>query len=474
MKKIITLLSLTLLASFSYSQIFFNGGIYSNANWTLANSPYIITGNVVVFPGVTLNIEPGVEIRIKEGPNFTYYAIESRGTINMIGEPDALITVRADSAVTTVGSWSGFIVKNSQGGVINYDYVSISNAIAAVSYDGSLPESIALHNSFYTYNYQCINVGINLLLEDCVFEHNTMAVYGWSIFNIKNCIFDSNEVALNIYVSDCIIDSCVFIDNNSAINFSSYAYNGFTITNSLFENNIIGCNYPGNGTISNCEFQNNGEALINTVDVDITDCLFENNSTALGLSFGSTLTNCEVYNNEIGVEIGPFTFGQPAPIIENNKICFNTSYNIENITDLNLYIPTNCFCETDSAIIESKILDGYDDITKGLISYAIYDSTCTNQTRIVNKLGGTLSTENISDLNINVFPNPTSEFINIINTKKFNTLEIYNLDGKLLFNSNMKEGQNTFNISFLSNGIYFARLTDNNLNTKTIKVSIIK
>jgi hypothetical protein len=101
-KKIITLLSLTLLASFSYSQTFFNGGIYSNANWTLANSPYIITGNVVVFPGVTLNIEPGVEIRIKEGPNFTYYAIESRGTINMIGEPDALITVRADSAVTTV------------------------------------------------------------------------------------------------------------------------------------------------------------------------------------------------------------------------------------------------------------------------------------------------------------------------------------------------------------------------------------
>ena len=45
------------------AQTYFSGGIYANTTWTLANSPYIITGNVVVFPGDTLTIQPGVVVK---------------------------------------------------------------------------------------------------------------------------------------------------------------------------------------------------------------------------------------------------------------------------------------------------------------------------------------------------------------------------------------------------------------------------
>ena len=85
----------------------------------------------------------------------------------------------------------------------------------------------------------------------------------------------------------------------------------------------------------------------------------------------------KINNNVTGIALGLIGFGQPAPVVENNHICYNTGYNIDNRTDLNLFIPANCFCTTDPAIREEKILDGYDDITKGLISYAIFDTTCT-------------------------------------------------------------------------------------------------
>jgi len=46
-----------------------SGAIRTNTTWTKAGSPYVVTGSVTVYgdttTGVTLTIEPGVEVRFK-------------------------------------------------------------------------------------------------------------------------------------------------------------------------------------------------------------------------------------------------------------------------------------------------------------------------------------------------------------------------------------------------------------------------
>lgn len=57
-----------------------SGGIYATTTWMLSNSPYIVTGNIILFPGKTPTIEPGVEVKFNG-----YFNIEIRGKLITIG-----------------------------------------------------------------------------------------------------------------------------------------------------------------------------------------------------------------------------------------------------------------------------------------------------------------------------------------------------------------------------------------------------
>jgi hypothetical protein len=391
-----------------------------------------MTGSVVVFPGVTLTIEPGVEVRVKEnGLAGGQYYLETRGTLNMVGQPGALITFRADTALTTIGAWSGIVVKNSQGGSLNYDYVSISNAIYAVQHDAWIPDLIELHQSEFRYNTYAVTVGLELVAENCTFVHNQVAVYGWSIFTFTNCNFESNGAALSIYASSLDIRNSSFTGNAIGLFLSSGVLNGLTVRNTVFDDNQMAIYNANGGMIDSCIFVNNDEAIKSTTYLDISNSNFYNNITAMEIGFGTTVMDCEINENETGIALGPISFGQPMPIIENNRICNNTAYNIDNRTDLNMFIPTNCFCITDSTLIEEKILDGYDDITKGLISYAIFDTTCTTVIAYVNKSPSTGSPEITSEEAIRIYPNPFSDGFVIETETEYTEFRVFNLQGQV-------------------------------------------
>jgi hypothetical protein len=467
-----TLVFILFLGQNIQAQTLVSGGIYANTTWTLANSPYLMTGNTVVFPGVTLTIEPGVEVRVKEnGMSGTQFYLETRGTINMVGTSDAPITFRADTALTTVGAWQGIIIKNSQGGSINYNYVNIANTINCFVYDGSIPSSIQLNKCNFSYNFYAVLVGTDLIAEDCTFWGNENAIYGWANFTFRNCVFENNLAALSIYANSLDMNNCVVRNNNLGISINTGSITGTLVKNTLFENNIIAYNYANNGLIDSCIFIGNNEAVINTTYLTVSNSSFSNNSTALQVGFGSLVNECLIEQNQTGVALGPISFGQPLPIVENNRICSNTLYNIDNRTDLNIFIPTNCFCITDSTEIESKIFDGCDDVSKGLISYAIFDTSCVSVLRLINKSGVlTTSEENEIQDALQIFPNPVSDQLTISNNNTFNAYTLNTIDGKEVLSDSIGAGNTHINMSHLQSGIYFIVLRADGKQSRTLKI----
>ncbi|NBU46564.1 MAG: hypothetical protein EBS34_03810, partial [Flavobacteriales bacterium] len=84
-----SLITLSFLVNFiSFGQTNVSGGIYQNTTWNLAGSPYIVTSSIVVFPGNTLTIEPGVEVFVT--PDYSFNTgnlryIEIRGNLIALG-----------------------------------------------------------------------------------------------------------------------------------------------------------------------------------------------------------------------------------------------------------------------------------------------------------------------------------------------------------------------------------------------------
>ncbi|MFP4396221.1 MAG: right-handed parallel beta-helix repeat-containing protein, partial [Anaerolineales bacterium] len=75
--------------------------ITSNVTWTLANSPYTLTANIIVSPNVTLTIEPGVIVRGQSGTE-----LQIQGHLAAIGTPTQTITFTSKTD-TGANQWAG-------------------------------------------------------------------------------------------------------------------------------------------------------------------------------------------------------------------------------------------------------------------------------------------------------------------------------------------------------------------------------
>ncbi|HOZ30127.1 MAG TPA: right-handed parallel beta-helix repeat-containing protein [Bacteroidales bacterium] len=280
----LVVISLTTMYSFSKGQTPVGGGIYSNTTWSLANSPYIVTDTVVVFPGVTLTIEPGVTVKFEDNQRLEI----RQAHLISVGTVTDSITFTSNSSTPTPGIWSGIFL-NECPNPIEFNYCNFKYAYVAIDKQAYDNDILVIKNSNFNFNYS----GISNL---------TYAISGTTI---DSCNFENNTYGIGRIIRgfDAIIKNSNFINNQTGIR----AAQGIPIENCVYISNQIGIFRTGGlGYIKNCLIDSNSTAgiiLSHTGDDEIINCQIKHNGIGIydSLAYsGNKIRMNIIENNTIG------------------------------------------------------------------------------------------------------------------------------------------------------------------------------
>ncbi len=108
------------------------------------------------------------------------------------------------------------------------------------------------------------------------------------------------------------------------------------------------------------------------------------------------------------------------------------------------------YAHSPNDVIENMDLDYFHEVAKGSLAASLYFSGAHNYT-MLNEL---------TDIHISVFPNPTSQFVQISNTNdlEISEVRIYNQNGSLVY-ADLKNLNDKIDLQYLSDGLYLMLLT---------------
>ena len=389
---------------FIFSQTNVSGGIFSNTIWTVSGSPYVLTGDVALFPGYSLTIEPGVVLKFN-----TAAKLILRGPLYCNGTTQDKITFTSNALTPVKGDWYGIQIENSQGGKILG-----SNLIGEYA-----TRFMEIKNA---------SSGEILNIVDSEIRYNDFAFYGYDGNSTHTVILDNLSVHDNTYA---------YI----------YAQN-VTLTNSVFSDGEKGIHcweFTPNMYITNCEFYNFSIRAL-SMQGEVSDCHIHDNVLGVNMVNGFFMTHSTVENNVVGIELAyPLQIsGNP---IHDNTICNNLEYNFKYLNSYPIDISNNCWCSSDINVVAAKIYDAYDDASSGIATFTPMNSSCTLDVDVVP-----------TNKEFAFYPNPATHQITFSHDGALDFV-IYDTTGKII-----KQGvlQKNLLLSDMHSGFYFIRISKPN------------
>jgi hypothetical protein len=355
MKKFFLLIAVLFIVIAGYAQTNVSGGIYNNTTWTLANSPYIVTDTIVVFPNVVLTIEPGVVVKFDSAMQMEI----RQAKLVAVGTATDSITFTSNTLAPVRGSYSGIYLN---GGALTSQFDFCNFIYASKGLYADVLDSVVVNHSGFNQNsaglqffgnggnskvaqisncnFNDNNIGLDLetlgfaQIDHCNFTGNTdnglILIDGFaaSYFpRVDYCNFSNNGTGLLWYFLSSIFNHCHFYNNTNAMQETGILHN-FFIYNNTMKNCLFDYNQTGGVLyhffVDSCTAVHN-QTGITSGACKMQNCIIDSNSIIGVASATDSIGNCKVRFNGTGIEASN-------SIIDGNTIEYNTGANVRTRT----------------------------------------------------------------------------------------------------------------------------------------------
>jgi hypothetical protein len=355
MKKQLILFCLFFASIILRSQTTIPGG-YVSGTWTLAGSPYLITGTVMVPTDSTLRIQPGVKVNFQG-----HYKLLVSG--RLLAEGTAKDSIVFTAANTTTG-WYGIRFDNTSatsdssrisycvlqwgiangtgvdqlGGALlfnNFSKANVShstlknNSNYHIYCTGSSPKISYCNISYSTFGggIWLENNSVPLLTNNIISYNKGMGIYGL-LSNTDHLTILYNTISHNrdqgIYCSDCVYTISYNTISYNNLNNSFAGGIGCNHASGIISNNIISYNNGGGGYGGGVSCYFSSGSISNNFISNNTSSESGGGIMCIGSTGNPTISNNVIVNNKaIGVGGGIHCVADCNPILINNTISNN-------------------------------------------------------------------------------------------------------------------------------------------------------
>ena len=190
-----------------YTRTVVPGGVVGTTIWSLADSPYLVTGDLTVSSGASLIIEAGVEVLFlansddqSGGQRLSDAELIVKGALVVEGTEAAPVVLGSSEANGRAGDWGGIRV---EGGSLSLTYAHLSHSgyglwLQSVASPGiSFVDSVLMSSGGGVQQECCSSDDAPIVFERSVIDVGTrdwaVRLYGYNR-NVPRMLFEGNTI----------------------------------------------------------------------------------------------------------------------------------------------------------------------------------------------------------------------------------------------------------------------------------------